>query len=100
MQSQGLPTNDYGLLDSFRLDPADKPARYAQLLRELPIGLSEWAVHPGLDNPELLAIEPDGNHVRQTDFDFWISPAAQELVKAEGIILVDYRALQAVWKAA
>jgi len=93
-----LPAVDYDLLDSFRLDPVNKSARYAQLLHELPAGLSEWAVHPGLDNLELQAIEPDGNHVRQTDYDFFTSQEAKEPVKAEGIILLDYRALQAVWR--
>ncbi len=98
VQSQGLPTNDHDVLDSYLLDPVTKAARYAQLLRELPVGLSEWAVHPGLDNPELLAIEPDGNHIRQTDFDFFTSQQAKDIVKEKGIVLLDYRALQAVWK--
>ena len=97
LQNQGLPTADYEMLDSYMLDPVSKSARYAQMLRELPEGLSEWAVHPGLDSAELLALEPDGNHFRQTDFDFLISQEAQEIVKEEGIILVDYRQLQAIW---
>lgn len=75
-----------------------KATRYAELLRELPTGLSEWAVHPGLDSPELLAIEPNGNHIRQTDFDFLMSEQARQFIREEGIILLDYRALQAVWK--
>jgi predicted glycoside hydrolase/deacetylase ChbG (UPF0249 family) len=98
LQSQGLPTNDTDFLDSYGLDPVNKSARYAQILHELPVGLTEWAVHPGLDNSELLAIEPDGNHVRQTDFDFLTSQAAKDIVKEEGIILLDYRALQAIWR--
>ena len=98
LQSQGLPTNDYDFLDSYLLDPVNKSARYAQMLHELPAGLTEWAVHPGLDNTELLAIEPDGNHVRQTDFDFWTSQQAKDIVKEEGIILLDYRSLQVVWR--
>ena len=97
VQSQGFPTNDYDFLDSYLLDPVDKSARYDQMLLELPAGLSEWAVHPGLDNIELLAIEPDGKHIRQTDFDFLMSQAAKDIVKEEGIILLDYRALQVVW---
>jgi hypothetical protein len=68
------------------------------MLRELPAGLSEWAVHPGLDTAELLAIEPDGRHIRQTDFDFLMSQEAKAIVKEEGIILLDYRALQVVWR--
>ena len=98
VQGQGLPTNDYDFLDSYGLDPVNKSARYAQMLHELPVGLTEWAVHPGLDNTELLAIEPDGNHVRQTDFDFLMSQEAKDIVKEEGIILLDYRALQVVWR--
>ena len=94
----GLPCNDHDLLDSFSLEPSSKTARYAQLLHELPPGLSEWAVHPGLDTPELLALEPDGNHVRQTDYDFWTSPQAGALIEQEGILLIDYRALQAAWQ--
>jgi hypothetical protein len=45
VQSQELPSNDYDLLDSYLLDPATKSARFALLLRKLPEGLSEWAVH-------------------------------------------------------
>ena len=100
VQSQGLPTNDYDFLDSYLLDPVDKSARFAQLLCELPAGLSEWAVHPGLDNAELRAIELDGKQVRQTDFDFLISQEAQDIIKEQGIILLDYRPLQTLWSRA
>ena len=97
VQRLGLPCNDDDFLDSYSLDPVDQPACYHQLLRELPPGLHEWAVHPGLENAELLAIEGDSRHVRQRDFDFLISPAVQEIVRQEGILLLDYRALQALW---
>ena len=97
LQSQGLPTNDYDFLDSYLIDPVNKSAHYAQMLHDLPIGLTEWAVHPALDNAELLAIEPDGKHIRQTDFEFLMSQEAKDIVKEEGIILLDYRALQVVW---
>lgn len=98
LQGQGLPTIDYDFLDSYGIDPAAKPAELALRLRELPPGLSEWAVHPGLDTPELLALEPAGDHVRQSDFDFLMSQEAKEIVSEEGILLIDYRALQPFWK--
>ncbi len=98
VQRQGLPANDHDFLDSFQFDPVEKSARYVQTLRELPVGLSEWAVHPGLDGTELQAIQPDGVRQRQTDFDFLMSQEAQDVVKAEGIVLLDYRPLQAVWR--
>jgi predicted glycoside hydrolase/deacetylase ChbG (UPF0249 family) len=98
VQNQGLPASDYDFLDSYQLDPVDKAARYAQMLRELPAGLSEWAVHPGLDTPELNAIEHEGRHFRQADFDFLMSQEAKDIVKEYGIILLDYRALQGIWR--
>ncbi|MCB9138158.1 MAG: polysaccharide deacetylase family protein [Caldilineaceae bacterium] len=96
VQGLGLPVVDYDFLDSYLLDPADKFARYAQLLRALPPGLSEWAIHPGLDTPELRTIE--GGRVRATDYEFLLSQAAQEIVEEEGIVLLDYRALQTKWR--
>jgi predicted glycoside hydrolase/deacetylase ChbG (UPF0249 family) len=98
VQRRGLPANDFDFLDSYLLDPASKFMRYTELLRELPEGLSEWAVHPGLANSELLAIDPGGAPIRQTDFDFLTSQQAKDAVRKEGIILLDYHALQDVWK--
>jgi len=97
VHSLGLPSNDHDFLDSYFIDPGAKPSRYSQLLRELPAGLSEWAVHPGLDNSELLALEPDGNHFRQTDFEFWTSQQAKDLIEEQGVILLDYRSIQEFW---
>lgn len=100
VQAQGLPCNDYDFLDSFSIDVANKFASYARLLRELPAGLSEWAVHPGFGNAELAALQPTGLPIRQSDLDALTSPAMQEIIKEEGIILLDYRSLQAVWNEA
>jgi hypothetical protein len=93
-----LPASDYDFLDSYLLDPVDRSARFAQLLREVPAGLSEWAVHPGLDTSELSAIEHEGRHFRQADFVFLMSQAASDIVNEEGILLLDYRPLQIIWK--
>lgn len=98
LQSLGLPTHDHDVVDSYLLDPVNKAARYAALLRDLPVGLSEWAVHPGLDSAELRAIESGGAHIRQADLDFLTSQRAKDIIREEGIILLDYRALQAVWQ--
>jgi predicted glycoside hydrolase/deacetylase ChbG (UPF0249 family) len=99
-QSLGLPANDRGFLDSYQLDTAGKQTRYMELLRRLPPGLSEWAVHPGFNYPELLAIESEGHHMRQSDFDFLVSQQARDVIEEEGIILLDYRPLQTVWREA
>lgn len=100
VRSLGLPTNDSGFLDSYQLDLTGKQAHYVELLRRLPPGLSEWAIHPGFNYPELLTIESEGHHMRQSDFDFLISQQARDVIEEEGIILLDYRPLQAVWREA
>jgi chitin disaccharide deacetylase len=96
MQRRGYPTSDHDLMDSYDLDTVDKAARYTRMLRALPVGLSEWAVHPGLGNAELRAAEPSWR-VRQTDFDFVVSQEAWTILEEEGITLVDYRAVRALW---
>lgn len=98
VQKQGLPANDYDLLDSYQIDPVTKANHYMELLRNLPAGLSEWAVHPGLDNAELQTIDPGGSYKRQTDFDFLTSQQAKDVIEEEGITLLNYRALQKIWK--
>lgn len=93
----GLPANDHDVLDSCRLDPADKPGCYVRLLRDLPAGLSEWAVHPGLGNDESRALWPTRWRIRESDLDFLVSREARDVLDEEGIVLLDFRALQEVW---
>jgi hypothetical protein len=87
------------VLDSYRLDLVAKAACYARALRELPSGLSEWAVHPAVGTPEMQAIEPQSWQVRSTDFDFLISQEAQSLIAQEEMVLLSYKPLQKVWQA-
>lgn len=75
-QQSGLATTDHDVLGSYSLDPDEKATRYAELLRAMPAGFSEWAVHPSLGNAEARTLEPDTWQVRKADFDFFISPEA------------------------
>jgi predicted glycoside hydrolase/deacetylase ChbG (UPF0249 family) len=59
--------------------------------------LNEWAVHPGLENAELIAIENDSKHVRQADYELLISQKAKAIIKEEGIRLLSYREIQSIW---
>jgi predicted glycoside hydrolase/deacetylase ChbG (UPF0249 family) len=97
LQQQGYPTLDHELLDSYDIDPRTKPAHYYNLLRELPPGLSEWALHPAIGNAELKAISSSWP-VRQTDFDFLMAQEARDIIQAEGIVILSYEALQKVWQ--
>jgi predicted glycoside hydrolase/deacetylase ChbG (UPF0249 family) len=65
-RQQRLPVVDHDFLDSFSLDLETKASRYLQLLRDLPAGLSEWAVHPGLGDAASRDID-DGWQVSRTD---------------------------------
>jgi len=96
LRGQGLPTDDHDLMDSFRVPTVDKASHYARMLRDLPEGLSEWAVHPGLGNAGARAIDA-GWPVREADHAFFVSREAHEILGAEGIIVLDYRALRAIW---
>lgn len=95
----GLPVVDHDFLDSFSLGLDGKAARYARLLRELPVGLSEWAVHPGMGDEESRVVEPEGWRVRRSDYEFLVSAEARELLREEGIFVVDYRGIQERWRA-
>ncbi|MFH8873622.1 polysaccharide deacetylase family protein [Streptomyces griseus] len=96
MRSRRLPVTDNDFLDSFSLDLEGKAARYAQLLRDLPAGLTEWAVHPSLGDKESQTVD-GGWLVRRTDYEFLISPQAREVLQQEDITVVDYRTIQRVW---
>jgi chitin disaccharide deacetylase len=96
LRRRGLPAVEHGVVDSTRLATAGKTDRLVRMLRELPAGLSEWAVHPGLGTAEARAI--DGWWAkRAADLRFLVSREARETVEAEGIVLLDYRALRAIW---
>jgi hypothetical protein len=97
IRRHGLLAVDHEVLDSYRLDPDTKAAAYAGLLRTLPPGLTEWAVHPGLGDAEAQALEPSSWRVRRADFDFFMSDEARRIIAEEGIVLLDYRALQSAW---
>lgn len=99
LRQHGYPMLDHPLLDSYDLPVARKVERYAQLLRALPVGVSEWAVHPGVGNAELQAVMPSWE-VRQSDLAFVISREARRIISEEGIILLDYRVFQEAWRAA
>lgn len=98
IKRQGLPVSDYDLLDSYRVKTGDKPAYYFQGLRELPAGLTEWAIHPAWVTDELKAVS-DSWPVRQADFEFLMAGETREIIEQEGILILNYKPLQELWQA-
>ena len=54
---------------------------------------------PRAGHPELQALQPGGVRERQSDFDALMASGVQQTIQAEGIILLDYGALQPLWRA-
>ena len=95
-RASGLPVIDHPFVDSFALGVAGKADRYVKMLRALPPGLSEWAVHPArLDRA---APGQDlGWAVRRSDHAFLTSPLARRVVDEERIVIISSRDLQDRW---
>jgi hypothetical protein len=96
LRARGLPVDDYPLMDSTRIHLDGTLAQFAKLVRELPAGLNEWAVHPSLGNEESQAIGSLWRE-RQTDYEFLTSPEARDLIREERVFVIDYRAMQRAW---
>jgi predicted glycoside hydrolase/deacetylase ChbG (UPF0249 family) len=93
LRARGLPVVDHDFLDSFSIERPGKAARYVRLLRGLPAGLTEWAVHPALANAD------DGSSwVRRTDHEFLVSAQAREVVEAEGITVIGWSTILERWR--
>ncbi len=97
MKEEGFVVIDYPDVDSFRLPTEGKDDLYEKLLRELPPGLSEWAIHPARETDELKSITPKWP-VRDADFRFFNSERARRVIEEEGIEIVSYKLLQDFWK--
>lgn len=95
----GKPANDTPIIDGYSLPLEEKNATWARKLGELPPGFHQWAAHVSTGDAEAQAMEPTGWRVRKTDFDFFTSDRARELIEANGIILVDYREVQRLWSS-
>jgi hypothetical protein len=69
------------------------------MLRELPEGLTQWAMHPGRGDEASRAHDPHGWRIRESDTDFLTSPAAARAIRDEGIVLVSFEELRRAWLA-
>jgi predicted glycoside hydrolase/deacetylase ChbG (UPF0249 family) len=98
-REQGKPVIDNPFVDSYSITLDHKAATYERMLRTLPPGLNEWAVHPAHGTDARQTIEPTGWRVRQTDHAFLTSPQARKIISQEDITLIDYRPLQQAWNA-
>lgn len=73
--------------------PAQVPAYYETILRNLKPGVTELYLHPALDGPEMQAIS--GTHARRdADYRWLVDPRTRALINELGIKLIGYRELR------
>lgn len=92
MEAAGLP-----LLDTLLTAPLEAPEerleQTQQTLRQLPVGISYFILHPSKDTPELRAITPDWR-ARVGDYQVFTSEALRRFIADEGIHIIGYRAVR------
>lgn len=88
----------------YRADPADKPDSLATMVRRIQSRFNVVVTHPGLANPEMLALvdmntgQPlsDVAHHRQGELDALLSTTFRQAVERRGVRLITYRELRAL----
>jgi hypothetical protein len=77
------------------LVPEEWPKFYQHAIENLPSGVTEFVIHPGLDDVELRAFSADrptwGAAWRQRDFDFCMSCEFEALLAKHDIRLISWR---------
>jgi len=94
--ASGYPVPDHPVLDSYHIKTENKPERYFEMLRDLPEGLSEWALHPAEGTAEMRGTTVFWP-VREADYAFCVSEQSRTLIQKEGIQVVSYAKLQEMW---
>jgi predicted glycoside hydrolase/deacetylase ChbG (UPF0249 family) len=98
LRAEGRAVVDHPVVDSYGLPVEGRLEQYLGLLHDLPVGVTEWAVHPGLGTEELRTMEPESWKIRRGDLDVVTSIAIREAIAAEGITLITWREMQATWQ--
>jgi hypothetical protein len=75
---------------------ANRRLGYPDDARLLIVNADDLGMYPAI-NEAIVRSCKDGI-VRSTDFEFLTSPQAQAVIREEGIILIGYEPLQAVWR--
>ncbi|MBT2512192.1 ChbG/HpnK family deacetylase [Arthrobacter sp. ISL-30] len=85
LSSHGRVAQNQPFLDSFSVPIDDKLQHLVDAVRQLPQGLSEWAVHPAGYNPR-----DEGSKVHSSDYDVLMSPAFRQALEDNEITVTGY----------
>ena len=86
---------DHTVTIGLEIAPKEWPEFYRHAIENLPVGVTQFVIHPGLDDPELQAYSADrptwGAAWRQRDFDFFTSVEFRTLLTKHNIRLINWR---------
>lgn len=85
LRAVGRIAQDQPFLDSFAIPIPDKEEHLLEQIRHLPVGLSEWAVHPAAPN----SADP-GSSVRVSDYRALMSPALRRAIQDEDVTVLGH----------
>ena len=85
LRARGLAAQDQPFLDSFRVPLERKHERLLARVRDVPQGLSEWAVHPAWP-----VATDSSSDVRKTDYDFLVAEETRQALANERITVLGY----------
>lgn len=85
VKASGRIATDQPFLDSFAIPIDHKQSYLLDQLHKLPVGLSEWAIHPAAHNPH-----DAGTDVRESDYQALMSAALREAIHDEDITVLGY----------
>lgn len=85
LQTRGRVATDQPFLDSFAIPVTHKENYLLDRIRDLPVGLSEWALHPAAPKAD-----DDGSDVRVSDHRALMSPTLRETIDDQGITVLGY----------
>lgn len=91
LSSHGCRTTDH--FAGFRITGKYGPVELAQLIRELPEGLTEFMCHPGFCTDELRAARTRLKDSRREELDALTSPKVLSVIKESQVRLTTYRDL-------
>ncbi len=94
LEEMGIPLLD-GLTGMPLDDPSDRLEKVKATLGAVKPGLTHFIIHPAKDTPELRAITPSWPS-RVADYETFTSEAVRDFIRAEGIQVIGYRAVQAL----
>jgi predicted glycoside hydrolase/deacetylase ChbG (UPF0249 family) len=80
-------------------EPKDRIDQAKKMLKSLPVGLSNFIVHPSVKSSELRALAPDWK-ARVADAELFVSKEWRKVVADSGVQVIGYRALRDALRAA